>query len=105
MGSLPQSVLCDSLYDRFLVSSILRVIDSIHLWISRFPGPVINTAAWVPQKAGVLPNKSGCGFVSGHPPNWAHLPFLFQAIYDLLVFVLCLAKVNSTQMVLGMCEG
>jgi len=56
-----------------------------------FPGPIINIVAWAPQKSFVLPNKSGCSFWS-RPPSWQYVPFVFQAVFDLLVFLLCLAK-------------
>jgi hypothetical protein len=49
--------------------------------------------AWVPIKYHAELNTTYCE-MSGRPPSWGYLPFLFQSVFDLLVFVLCLAKVN-----------
>jgi hypothetical protein len=50
---------------------------------------------WIHLKEIVLPNTSGC-VLGEAPPKWGYLEFLFQAIYDLLVFLLCMIKVDST---------
>jgi hypothetical protein len=60
----------------------------------RFPGPILNIIAWYPQKA-VSEGYSGCQYTM-LPPSFAYLPFLFQAGYDLVVFILCTAKVRTT---------
>jgi hypothetical protein len=51
---------------------------------------------WIPLKEVVLPNTSGC-VLGEAPPKWGYLEFLFQAIFDLLVFILCMIKVDSIQ--------
>jgi hypothetical protein len=58
----------------------------------RFPAPILNIVAWyslpVHSWAG-----SGCQY-SNLPPGYAYLPFLFQAGFDTIAFLLCTAKVR-----------
>jgi hypothetical protein len=61
----------------------------------RFPGPIINIITWAPLHISTYPKSNGC-LVNFPPPSWGTLPFLFQSVFDLLVFVLCLIKVSFT---------
>lgn len=59
---------------------------------SRIPGPIMNVYIWAPIATGTLPNNSGC-YYPVLPPTYAFVPFVLQATFDLLVFLMCTGKV------------
>jgi hypothetical protein len=59
----------------------------------RFPGPILSSIAWFSFRITEYPYKLGREFIN-IPPSWYYLPFVFQAIFDLLVFLMCTIKVS-----------
>jgi hypothetical protein len=62
----------------------------------RFPGPTLSIIAWEALNITSYPYSGGCTYIS-IPPSWYYLPFVFQAIFDLLVFLLCTTKVGYSK--------
>jgi hypothetical protein len=60
----------------------------------RLPGGILNIYIWISIKGiTTFPNQSGCTN-NERPVSWYYLPYIFQAIFDLLVFLLCTIKVR-----------
>jgi hypothetical protein len=49
--------------------------------------------AWTPIAIGKHPNSDGGCYFDGPAPSWYYMPYVLQAIFDLLVFLLSTIKV------------
>ncbi|KAH7350512.1 hypothetical protein BKA65DRAFT_498456 [Rhexocercosporidium sp. MPI-PUGE-AT-0058] len=59
--------------------------------------PIAGSLVTAGMKTINLPNHSGCSFIS--TPSYTFLPYLVQAVFDVLVFVLCTWKLLVTNAV------
>lgn len=78
--------------------SVSRSFSSLkllsHNTFARFPGGILNIYIWISVNGiATLPDNGGCTNEAS-PVSWYYIPYIFQAVYDLLVFLLCTIKVG-----------
>lgn len=65
----------------------------------RIPGPVLSMIAWIPEPVIKYPGINGGCDYRDKAHWWAYISCVLQAIFDLMVFLLCTVKVSNTDII------